>query len=471
MSASSQTAPILRELDSAGIRELRERILARVLARLVRVRSVFGPTLLSFALWIVWVDPTPWRRIVLGILVVALAALVVLDGIVSRKIASGEIEGAPPRLSLHLLLIGFLQQAMVFATGGLASPVIPLLLPVAFITGVFVKPRLAWAQLLAWHLPVLWIELWIAHSRALELLPELLRGPMGGGPSALVLVVVAVVMSGGLVVSTLVGTRAAQGLDMMVYDALRSRDRALQVRTEQNRELSTLSAEIAHELKNPLASIKGLAQLVRRGLERAEKGEHAATAKASERMTVLAREVDRMQAILDEFLNFSRPLVPLSQREVGLRELVDHVVDLHEAMAGERRVELLVLEREPIRCVCDPRKVEQILINLVQNALEATDPGTRIELELGSAAELVELRVRDAGPGLAPELRAQVFELGVSDKATGSGIGLTVARAIARQHGGELELGARADGARGCEAVLSLPSQPARDGGETTHDS
>jgi len=179
-----------------------------------------------------------------------------------------------------------------------------------------------------------------------------------------------------------------------------------------------------------------------------------------------------MQAILDEFLNFSRPLMPLSQREVGLRELVDHVVDLHEAMAGQRRVELQVLEREPIRCVCDPRKVEQILINLVQNALEATDPGTRIELELASGpAELVELRVRDAGPGLTPELRAQVFELGVSDKATGSGIGLTVARAIARQHGGELELGARADGARGCEAVLSLPRQPGREGGETTHDS
>src|SRR5690606_3764038 len=119
-------------------------------------------------------------------------------------------------------------------------------------------------------------------------------------------------------------------------------------RSQLARELTTLSGEIAHELKNPLASVKGLAQLVSRELERGEAGSElgsGARGKSAERMQVLRREVDRMQAILDEFLNFSRPLVPLDLREVELRDRVTHVVDLHEGVASERRVAIRVRGR------------------------------------------------------------------------------------------------------------------------------
>jgi two-component system, NtrC family, sensor histidine kinase HydH len=173
-------------------------------------------------------------------------------------------------------------------------------------------------------------------------------------------------------------------------------------------------------------------------------------------MHVLRREVDRMQAILEEFLNFSRPLIPLNQRELELRELVDHVVDLHEGIAGERRVDLRARGRA--RVSCDPRKVEQILINVVQNALEVAPAGTAVEIEVVDARpEQVRVHVRDQGPGLDETLRERLFEPGVTGKREGSGLGLTIARALARQHGGELELDDR-PGKTGCEATLRLPT-------------
>ena len=318
--------------SSSALSELRERIVGRVLARMLVLRRIFAPLLLVFALWIAWTDSMLWRQLVLVGVALALMAAVVADTVVSRKLASGELD-EPPLLVFNLVVIGAIQQITFFATGGVACPFMPLLLPAVFMFGLIAPRRVVMTMLLGFHLPVIWIEYLLVSSGTLELLPDVLLEPMAGGPSSSGLLLIATVMSAGLILATFVSTSAAQGVDVMVDDALRSRERALQLRTEQNRELSALSAETAHELKNPLASIKGLAQLVHRQLERGASSS-AGDQRAHERLGVLRREVDRMQAILDEFLNFSRPLVPLSQREVEVRELVEHVIDLHEAMGA-----------------------------------------------------------------------------------------------------------------------------------------
>src|SRR5262249_9739166 len=126
------------------------------------------------------------------------------------------------------------------------------------------------------------------------------------------------------------GLRVRRNFDKNLERTVAARDGALQGYAEQMRDLHALSGEIAHELKNPLASIKGLAALVARELQ----------GKPAERMAVLRGEVDRMAGILEELLTFSRPLVPLSLEEVDLAALTREVVDLHEGMAGDRRLAL-----------------------------------------------------------------------------------------------------------------------------------
>jgi two-component system sensor histidine kinase HydH len=434
-------------LERTGGDELRHRTMLRVFERLLQVRRMFGPVLLGVALWIGLGDTAAWRQATSFVLVVLLCMMTVYD--VRLAVAARRGRTQLPALIPSLIAIAMMQHVMIFVSGGMTSPMLPLILPIVFLSGLLNTQRMN-RSMVAIHLVALWIEAGVDLAGLVELTPTVLGGPDSRSP--VLTLCLAIVMSLAVMVTTVMSTTAARALSQLIDEALAGRDAALASHAEQNRALTTLSGEIAHELKNPLASVKGLAALIERG---------ELSGKSAERMQVLRREVDRMQEILEEFLNFSRPLVPLDLREIELRELVDHVVDLHEGVAAERRVDLVADGHARLRC--DPRKIEQVLLNLVQNALEVAPSGSRIELELRSHGSLgmsgmgAQIAVRDAGPGLADDLRGRVFEAGVTGKSDGSGLGLTIARALARQHGGELELGDRRDHEPGCEAILTLP--------------
>lgn len=165
-----------------------------------------------------------------------------------------------------------------------------------------------------------------------------------------------------------------------------------------------------------------------------------------------------MQGILEEFLNFSRPLVPLTVSAVDLGELCDEALVLHEGLAGERGVRLERVGSEHVNAACDPRKVKQVLMNLLHNAIEASPQGGRVTVTVEpTPSGDARVCVRDEGPGLAPEVASRAFDAGVTTKPRGSGLGLTVARALARQHGGEVTLANGSQG--GCVAELVLPRE------------
>jgi signal transduction histidine kinase len=342
-------------------------------------------------------------------------------------------------LPLNLLAAALGISLICLGTGGLESPFLFLLPVVSLVFGVLLEVP---ALLLAVGIPLVAVTGFAAAR--LEAPGLLGLAVLGGARPRTGALLEAAVLAFLLVGGAGLGRAIRAVFDGMVRSALLAREDSLRAWRDREAELSALTGEIAHELKNPLASVKGLAALLAPSLP---------DGRAGERLAVLRREVDRMQSILDEFLNFSRPLVPLALGNADLGALARDVAALHEGMAQERGVGLAVSGEATARC--DPRKVKQVLVNLVQNALDASPPGEAVEIEVDEDGAGARLSVRDRGPGLDRSVAERVFEPGVTTKPGGSGIGLTVARALARQHGGDLRLSARGDG--GLEAVLSLP--------------
>jgi two-component system, NtrC family, sensor histidine kinase HydH len=174
-------------------------------------------------------------------------------------------------------------------------------------------------------------------------------------------------------------------------------------------------------------------------------------------------EAARMQKILEEFLNISRPLSPLVLQTIDAVGLSGEVVGLFEGLGRERQL-LIALSGQPAELRCDPRKIKQLLINLIQNAVEASSSDGEVDVVVEARRDGAAIRVLDRGHGLSGAVPDRVFLPGVTPKPHGSGLGLTIARSIAEQHGGRLTLSAREGGGRVAELIVPRSqAQPARE--------
>ncbi len=214
------------------------------------------------------------------------------------------------------------------------------------------------------------------------------------------------------------------------HDEERLRERQM-VRAEQMAAIGQVAAGVAHELRNPLTSIKGLVQVNLR--------EADARGLPAEDLRVIEHEVRRMERTLQTFLDFARPPRP-ERRRFKLAEVVDRVIALVSGRARKQSVALRFLHPdEPVDVDGDQDQLQQLVLNLVLNALDAMPHGGAVEIELRPPRdEHVELLVRDNGPGIASHILPKVFETFVSSKETGIGLGLPVSKRIAEDHGGSL---------------------------------
>ncbi len=426
-----------------GFEEIQRQELSRLFGLMGRARLVLLPALFGFFGWMAFTDPARWRQALLGVAIPLAAAFVISEWRRFRR--EGFTQGTVER-NLSVAVLG--QLLFAGASGGIESPLLPLAVVFAVFVGLFVHRRLSYI-LLALQLASIWAMTVLALRGGLaQLTPAAFGGGERAGHSDALLWANALLLSFFLAVGRGVGRVSRKMFDAMLRRALAAQEDVRSSHAERSEELTALSAEIAHELKNPLASVKGLAGLLESGV---------APGKGAERLAVLRREVDRMQGILDEFLNFSRPLVPLALGRVDLAAVTREVAALHEGLARERGVGLEVrAAAAPVRC--DPRKVKQLLINLVQNGIEASQPGGAVELETSAGPEGAQVRVLDRGRGPDLTLGERLFEAGVTTKPRGSGLGLPIARQLARQHGGDLTLGPRPGG--GAVAELRLPPAP-----------
>jgi signal transduction histidine kinase len=431
-----------------GHREIQQEELSRLFGRMAGARLLALPPFLGIAVWLAWIEPSPWWKAIVAATVAALLAFFVAEWVRWRR--RGFTPGAVPR-NLSVAIVGL--SLVALATGGLSSPFIWISVPLGVISGVFV-PWPVNGFLAVFQIAMVWT---LAALNARGAIPGLDLSAFRGAPAPPSwLFTTAGVLTFVYVFAAAAGRAIRWSFDRMVQRTAAAQQESLRAHAERAEELTALSGEIAHELKNPLASVKGLAGLL---------AQHVQDAKGTERLAVLRREVDRMQAVLEEFLNFSRPLVPLALGDVDAAALCREVAALHEGMARERGIEVAVRGGEvPVRC--DPRKAKQVLINLVQNALDASSPGAAVEIEAERiAGGGARVRVLDRGRGIVPALAAAVFSPGVTTKAEGSGLGLTIARALARQHGGDVALVRRSGGGTAAELVLPAPGEASRHAG------
>ncbi len=223
------------------------------------------------------------------------------------------------------------------------------------------------------------------------------------------------------------------------------------VESEKLAGIGRLAAGVAHEINNPLGVILGYVRLLRR---KAEGGLDADLA-------IVEEEGLRAKEIVDGLLELARPLPPERER-VALRELCEEVL----ARLGEARVLEEVALRVSGAATADGHagKLRQVVTNLVRNAAEAAGRGGRVELALAEEGGRATVEVRDDGPGVAAAARERLFEPFFTTRDRGTGLGLAISRAIARAHGGDVELAAGGASGGGACFRLTLP----RSAGEGT---
>ncbi|HEY0095344.1 MAG TPA: ATP-binding protein, partial [Archangium sp.] len=209
--------------------------------------------------------------------------------------------------------------------------------------------------------------------------------------------------------------------------------------------LGTLAAQLAHEIRNPLAAMRGSAQLLVQ-----EPGGDPSSAKLVE---ILLRESDRLSKLVEDFLRFARPPPPVKQA-LELEVLVAETVDMLRAdpLAWQVGVEMALA---PLRVPVDADQLRQVLINILRNAFQAAGPGGRVRVSLEGADELALLGVWDSGGSIPATDLSRIFEPFFSTREGGTGLGLSTAYSIVRAHGGNIRVSSSPR--EGTEFLIQLP--------------
>jgi nitrogen fixation/metabolism regulation signal transduction histidine kinase len=219
------------------------------------------------------------------------------------------------------------------------------------------------------------------------------------------------------------------------------------LREEEQQAWQRIVRVLSHEINNSLTPIKSIAHSIRRMIARS--GDLPRSVEIQEALSLIETRSGALGRFLRAYAQLAR--LPKPQiRQVELRPLVRRVAEL------EDRLPVAVCEAEDLWIAADPDQIEQLLINIVRNGVDATlATGGAVSVEWTRGDGVVELRVEDDGPGL-PDT-ANLFVPFFTTKPAGSGIGLALSRQIAEAHGGTLALENRTP-ARGCRAILRLPA-------------
>ena len=353
------------------------------------------------------------------------------------------------RIKIRVLVGGLVcYGAWLANTGGLSSPLLPLGLgmisPALLIFDTGRQRAMFGLGALGLLCAVTALSWWSAGA----LVPPL--APWGGHPSPEYLTIVA----GSILVTAFQMTgfwnHVAASYDKVAIELGTRREQLCSLGEDRTRELEGAAAHLAHEMKNPLASIKCLSAHLARGC--------SLDARTVERLEVVSAEADRLEAIVDGFLSLSRGLGELEPEPTRPYQLALELKLLLEVRAREAGVALEVTGQPELELQADARKLQRALFCLVMNAVQASPSGQTVTVDVRAAGDNAELRVIDRGVGMSADALERLRRGPYRGRIGGAGLGVAVARTLIEMHGGRLSFESAAG--QGTTATVELPQRP-----------
>ena len=208
-----------------------------------------------------------------------------------------------------------------------------------------------------------------------------------------------------------------------------------------------LSASLAHEIRNPLASISGAAGILARG--------NATAASRDECLSIMMKESQRLNKLLTNFLDFARPRLPRFQMADPLAVVQSTTLLAQHAATLSGVSVQLDMPATMREIVCDPEQLKQVLLNLILNAVQASDRGDEVIVSVSTLQDQLCVELSDRGCGIPASELESIFDPFFTTKENGTGLGLAIAANIVAQHGGRLS--GTPNAGRGMTFRLLLP--------------
>jgi signal transduction histidine kinase len=229
-------------------------------------------------------------------------------------------------------------------------------------------------------------------------------------------------------------------------------------------ELSKLTGALAHEIKNPLSTIKINLKLIKEELESSNfaelgrigaGGESQRLTRALRKIAVIQKEADRLEHILDSFLRYIRR-TELQLAMVDISELVGDMVDFYSPQACSHSITIRQsLHKKPLVCRVDADMLKQAILNLFINAQQAMSSGGELIIRTSSQNKEAVIQISDTGSGIAPEKLPHIFDAYHSFRPQGSGLGLPTAKKIIEAHNGTIAVDSELG--KGTSFTIKLP--------------
>ncbi len=225
---------------------------------------------------------------------------------------------------------------------------------------------------------------------------------------------------------------------------------------KQLEELSKLTGELAHEIKNPLSTIKINLELAMEELKSPDKNDQT-SARAIKKISVIQKETDRLEHILDGFLRYvSKPELQLAS--ININELLNDMVDFYSPQARSHSIMIRQsFSSEPLVCRVDASMLKQVILNLFINAQQAMNSGGELMIRTGRQKENAVVQISDTGKGITADKLPDIFRPYCSFRPSGTGLGLASAKRIVDAHNGIITVDS--EPGKGTLFTIKLPLQ------------